>query len=449
MLMKAKSRLRPVAGRNGDWVFAGAGAASVSQQPVSSARRFEQALDRGAAHQSPAAVPEIKVSLLTGGLDKPYVMGLTAALVSHGVSLEVIGNSTLDGPEMHSTGQLSFLSLYWNPLKNLSAAAKLWRVFLSYVRIAFYAARAQPKIFHVLWNNKFELFDRTILMLYHKALGKKVVFTAHNVNAGKRDSNDSAFNRLTLKIQYRLADHIFVHTPRMKAELRDDFGVSEHAVTVIPFGINDSMPSTNLTRGEARQRLGLREDDRTILFFGNVRPYKGLEYLVEAFNLLGDDHYRLIIAGEPKKDTAVYMRQIEDAIERAGSRSRIIEKLEFVADDQAELYFKASDVAVLPYTVVFQSGVLFTAYSYGLPVIATDVGSLSEDIAPGETGLLCRARDAEDLARAIREYFESDLYRTLDSRRQGIRNYALARHSWDEVGELTRKVYADLLAANR
>jgi glycosyltransferase involved in cell wall biosynthesis len=235
----------------------------------------------------------------------------------------------------------------------------------------------------------------------------------------------------------------------MKAELTDDFGVSEHAVTVIPFGINDSMPSTNLTRGEARQRLGLQEDDRTILFFGNVRPYKGLEYLVEAFNLLGDDHYRLIIAGEPKKDTAVYMRQIEDAIERAGSRSRIIEKLEFVADDQAELYFKASDVAVLPYTVVFQSGVLFTAYSYGLPVIATDVGSLSEDIAPGETGLLCRARDAEDLARAIREYFESDLYRTLDSRRQGIRNYALARHSWDEVGELTRKVYADLLAANR
>ena len=78
-------------------------------------------------------------------------------------------------------------------------------MFEYYVRLVRYAATAKPKLFHILWNNKFELFDRTVLMLYYKLLGKSIVFTAHNVNAGKRDSNDSWLNRLSLKIQYQLA----------------------------------------------------------------------------------------------------------------------------------------------------------------------------------------------------------------------------------------------------
>jgi D-inositol-3-phosphate glycosyltransferase len=282
-------------------------------------------------------------------------------------------------------------------------------------------------------------------MLYYKILGKKIVFTAHNVNAGKRDSNDSALNRLTLKIQYRIADHIFVHTEKMKRELVEDFGVRERKVTVIPFGINNSVPDTSLTRDEARRRLGIGERERAILFFGGVRPYKGLEYLVDAFNQLSPGNYRLIIAGEAKKGTEKYMSDVQQAISRAGTGASIIQRLEYIPDEETELYFKASDVSVLPYTLVFQSGVLLLAYSFGVPVIATDVGSLSEDIIPGRTGLLCRPRDASDLARAIREYFDSDLYHALDCRRHEIKDYANARYSWDIVGDMTRNVYNKLL----
>ena len=94
-----------------------------------------------------------------------------------------------------------------------------------YARLIRYAATAKPRIFHILWNNKFESFDRTLLMLYYKVLGKKIVLTVHNVNAGRRDSKDTRLNRLTLRIQYRLADHIFVHTEKMKRELIEEFGV--------------------------------------------------------------------------------------------------------------------------------------------------------------------------------------------------------------------------------
>ena len=321
-----------------------------------------------------------------------------------------------------------------------------------YVRLLRYTARAEPKIFHILWNGKLVHFDRTLLMLYYRLLGKKLVYTAHNVNAGKRDGNDSLLNRLTLKMQYRLLDQIFVHTEKMKIELREDFGVAERAVTVIPFGINNSVPDTELTSAQARQRLGMAKGEKAILFFGRIRPYKGLEYLVEAFQKVAADggNYRLLIVGEPKgepkREIQQYWANIQQQMARGPSQDLITARIEFVPDSETELYFKAADVSVLSYTMVFQSGILFLSHSFGLPVIASDVGSLRDDVLEGVTGFLCKPRDAGDLARALEKYFASDLYKNLGRRRQEIRDYANAHHSWSVVGTITHQVYDRLLA---
>lgn len=403
--------------------------------------------DIGAFEQTPATSPaEMEVGLLTGGFDRPYAFGLAMALSSNGISLEVIGSDHIDSPQMHTTPRLTFLNLQGSK-REASLAKKVSRVLLFYVRLIRYAATARPKIFHILWNNKFQYVDRTLLMLYYKLLGKKIALTAHNVNAGQRDANDSLLNRLSLRIQYRLADHIFVHTRKMKTELLEDFGVRQRAITVIPFGINNSVPNTNLTPEEAKRRLGIARGEKTVLFFGNIGPYKGLEFLVSAFLQIvaRSIDYRLIIAGKLRGDCEKYWDEIQGTIGRDVNRGRILQRIEYIPDEDTELYFKASDVLVLPYTHVFQSGVLFLAYSFGLPVIATDVGSLSEDIIQGRTGFLCSPCDPVDLARAIKTYFASDLFTALDSRRQEIRDYANARHSWDVVGEMTRKVYANLL----
>jgi glycosyltransferase involved in cell wall biosynthesis len=395
----------------------------------------------------PFVQPEIAVGLLTGGFDRPYVFGLAMALVSKGVCLDVIGSDEVDRPELHAPPKLNFLNLRGNQRPQVSLWKKVARVLIYYVRLIRYTSIAKPKIFHILWNNKFQFFDRTLLMLYYKLMGKKIAFTAHNVNAGRRDANDSALNRLSLKIQYRLADHIFIHTEKMKGELLAEFGVRKEAVTVIPFGINNSVPDTELTRAEAKRRLGIGSGLKTILFFGAIRPYKGLEHLVAAFQQIAPSHegYRLIIAGEPRRGLEQYLRDIQETIEKDPSRGRVIQKIEYVPDHETELYFKAADVLVLPYTLVYQSGVLFLAYNFGLPVIATDVGSFRDEIVAGRTGFLCRPCDPVDLARTIEAYFESELYRSLDHRRQEIQDYANARNSWGVVGERTCKVYAGLL----
>jgi D-inositol-3-phosphate glycosyltransferase len=275
--------------------------------------------------------------------------------------------------------------------------------------------------------------------------GKKIVFTAHNVNAGKRDSNDSWLNRISLKVQYSLSDHIFVHTNEMKSELMADFRIPEDKVSVIPFGINNTVPNTTLSRAEAKQQLGINGSDKTLLFFGNIAPYKGLEYLVDAFGelLKRDRSYRLLIIGRPK-GRETYWKQIQEKIADTGIRDRIVEKIEYVPDETTELYFKAADVLVLPYTRIFQSGVLFLGYGFGLPAIAAEIGNLKEEVVEGKTGFLFRPRDAADLAAKIDEYFKSALFHDLETRLVQIKTYANERYSWNEVAAITRAVYSYL-----
>lgn len=398
---------------------------------------------------SPTRVPaRIGVTILTGGFDRPYAFGLSMALAYKGVVLDVVGSTEVDSPEMHSTPGLNFLNLQGDPREKAGRLKRIFKVLRFYARLFRYVVSAKSRIFHILWNNKFPAFDRTLLMLYYKMFGKKIVFTAHNVNAGRRDKNDSALNRLTLKIQYRLADHIFVHTEKMKSELGDEFGIPAKFVTVIPFGINNSVPNSELTSVQAKHKLGLDAHSKTILFYGAIRQYKGLEHLLAAFQCVApkDSTFRLLIAGEVKKGAEQYLQDIQKTIdEDRCCRTQTVQRIEFIPDAETEVYFKAADVLVLPYSEIFQSGVLFLAYSFGLPVIAADIGSFHEDIISGETGFLCKSVRAEDFAEAIERYFASDLYKSLASRRTHIQAFAEKRNSWRTVANATCGVYERLL----
>jgi glycosyltransferase involved in cell wall biosynthesis len=402
--------------------------------------------DCNAHPQDSSSMDRIEVALLTGGGDKPYAFGLATQLISKGIALDLIGSDDLDSPEYHGNPRVNFLNLRGDQRPDASFEKKILRVLVYYFRLIRYALTSKPKIFHILWNNKFETFDRTLLMLYYKLLRKSVVLTVHNVNACIRDSTDTLLNRLTLRFQYHCADHIFVHSKQMKTDLLADFAVSSTRVTVIPFGINNSVPDTQIKRTEARQRLGIPNEKRTILFFGNIAPYKGLEYLVAALRQLWDkqNDYRLIIAGRPK-NCEKYWSEVRQSIQEDVQKGRVLLKEEYIPDEDTEIYFKAADVLALPYRYIYQSGVLFLGYSFGLPVLAADVGPLKEEIVEGETGSIFKPEDPADLARAIGSYFASNLFANLEKRRREICEYASERHSWDVVGKATLDVYAALL----
>lgn len=387
----------------------------------------------------------VRIGLLTGADDRSYALGLAMALAERGVHLDFIGSDQVDAPELHGTPCVRFLNLRGDQSIYASMLRKVQRLLAYYLRLMAYAATAQAPVLHILWNNKFEHFDRSLLMLYYRLLGRRVVLTAHNINAAKRDGRDSAFNRLTLRVQYRLCDRVFVHTQRMRDELQADFGIAPERIEVIPFGINNTTPTTTINAGGARRRLKLASGDRVMLFFGQIAPYKGLDHLVNALPqaFAADPALRLVIAGKVKKGCEDYWSRIERAFLAPELAARVQRRIEHIPDEDVELYFKAADVLVIPYVHIFQSGVPFLAYSFGLPVIATDVGALRDDIVEGRTGLLCRPRDPADLRRAIAQYFAGKLYAEPERTRAAIRALANEQHSWAKVAAISELVYRE------
>ncbi|MBK8185455.1 MAG: glycosyltransferase family 4 protein [Candidatus Competibacteraceae bacterium] len=248
----------------------------------------------------------MKVSLLTGGSDRPYAFGLLNTLVTREIEVDFIGSDEFKPSEVLIDPKVKFLNLRGDTNPAASRPRKIARIGRYYLRLLQYTVKSDSILFHILWANRFVLLDRILMNLYYKLMGKKIVFTAHNVNEKQRDNCDSIYNRLTLRILYALVDHIFVHTNMMKMQLIEEFGVRENKVSVIPFGINNTLPKTDLTGREARDRLGLGKEDKVLLFFGRVANYKGLEYAIEALNYLvkTDDRFRLVVAGRIEREGA-------------------------------------------------------------------------------------------------------------------------------------------------
>jgi glycosyltransferase involved in cell wall biosynthesis len=397
--------------------------------------------------EAPAVARAPDVALLTGGGDRPYAHGLALSLVARGLAIDFIGSDELESEELRTHPQIRFLNLRGDARQDCAVVKKIARVLRYYGRLLRYSVTAQPRVFHILWNNRLEHVDRTLLLLFYRLLGKKVLFTVHNVNAASRDGVDSMLNRATLRFQYRHVHHLFAHTRLMKRQLCEQYAVVDERISIIPFGINNTVPVTSLGAQEARKRLGVGATEKCVLFFGNIAPYKGLEILVQAVGRLRAEgvHLRLIIAGRTK-GSEVYWQSVRSRIDSLGLRDHVLERIEFIPDGDIEVYFKAADVLALPYTHVFQSGVLFLGYNFGLPIIASDIASFREDIIEGETGFLHAPNDPAALAATLKRYFESDLFQSLAARREQIRILATERYSWGSVAETTEAVYRQVIA---
>jgi glycosyltransferase involved in cell wall biosynthesis len=392
----------------------------------------------------------LKVALLTGGSDRPYALAMLDALLQKGLSVDVVGSDEFLGAEILASSRVRFLNLRGDTSPNVPRLQKVTRTLKYYLSLAKFAATTEAAVFHVLWANRFWFLDRIAINAIYKILGKRLVFTAHNVNERKRDGKDGAYNRLTLRLLYRLMDHIFVHSTLMKEQLRREFAIQEMKVSVIPFGINNTFPRTAATGEVARWKLGIKHEESVLLFFGRIAPYKGLEYAVDALRQLQakSRSYRLLIAGRIEHGCDGYWNSVQEMIAAWGLSSQISARIDYIPDEEVELYFKAADVLLLPYKAIFQSGLPFLSYSFGLPVIATDIGSFRENILEGATGFVCAPEDPTDLAAKVIEYFESGLYRNLQANRTDIIAWGNAKYSWHEVADITYKVYAALSSRN-
>ncbi|MCS6968868.1 MAG: glycosyltransferase [Cytophagales bacterium] len=173
-----------------------------------------------------------------------------------------------------------------------------------------------------------------------------------------------------------------------------------------PHPLYDSYGSS-MSKQQARQQLGLSPEGNYVLFFGLIRPYKGLDILLQAMAdpRLASQQVHLIIAGEPYENLSAYLQQIA----HLGLHNRITARWEFIPNSQVATYFCAADIVAQPYKSATQSGVAQIAYHFNRPLLVSNVGGLPEVVLHGKGGYVVNP-DPNAVAEALADFFENKRY---------------------------------------
>ncbi len=280
------------------------------------------------------------------------------------------------GAEVRQTRSLSLPSLLLQRRRGLDVIHLHW---LELLYESPHRARSAWRLLMIL-----------LTLAVARLLGVSVVYTVHNL--AHHEGRTPRLNAWGNRALFRLASALHVHdavTARALAPWASKVYIAPHGSYL------GAYPNTT-ERAAARARLELTDAGVVYLFLGGVRPYKGLELLLEAFRAVDDPQARLLVAGHAHRpDYAAAIAALGDR----DPRVRLL--LRHVADDELQFFFQASDACVLPYRAATTSGAALLALSFGCPIVAPRLGPFPELAADGR-GLLFEPDSVDDLARALR-----------------------------------------------
>ncbi|MBI2844730.1 MAG: glycosyltransferase [Armatimonadetes bacterium] len=227
----------------------------------------------------------------------------------------------------------------------------------------------------------------------------KVLFLCHNVIPHEKSGPVKALS----KFAFAGADLFIVHSDEDMANLKSM--LPKATVRKARHPTYEVFGEQRVPRAQARKELSLDPDGNVVLFFGLVREYKGLRFLIEAMpKILASVDATLVIAGEFYEGREKYA----ELIQSLGIERKVRIRDEYIPNEKVAVYFEACDLVVLPYVSATQSGIVQIAYAFDKPVVTTNVGGLPEAVIDGDTGYTVPARDHRSLAEAVVAFFRSD-----------------------------------------
>jgi glycosyltransferase involved in cell wall biosynthesis len=275
------------------------------------------------------------------------------------------------------------------------------------------------------WNPFFSPAFGTIANLLPFVSKTRVCFLCHNV----LPHESSVFDRMLAKYAFLRATRFIVHSNSDRDALLSLRPGSFVRTNCHPtYGIFGDL--IRYDKEHAKAKLEIPPHKHVILFFGMVRPYKGLKYLLYAMQDVARHlNCVLMIVGEFYEPKGEY----DSLIRKLGLGSHVVVVDQYVKNEEVPLYFAAADVVVLPYVQASQSGIVQIAFGLNRPVIATKVGGLPEAIEDGKTGFVVDPKSPDQLAAAILKFYEGNYEAKFAER---IRKNSDA-FSWDaEVGNI-------------
>ena len=366
----------------------------------------------------------------------PYDHALCSALASAGADVELVTSRFLYGPVPNSSGYDVCEHFYRrssdryadNPASRGRLIMKLAEHPVDMLRFLRLVSRNKPEIVHFQWAPVQPLDAH-----FFRHIKRPVVMTAHDVVP--REPRPGQLR--SLKRLYGNTDALIVHTQHGADRLRAEVGIDGEKIHVIPHGAFDYLTTQDGAKPIDRS-LGDLEGRKVVLFFGLIRPYKGVDLLIEAFKHASDDAV-LLVVGMPRMS----IDSLKSRVESLNLQDRIRFLPRFVSDPEIPAYFKRADLVVLPYREIDQSGVLYTALAFHKPMVLTSVGGFSEFASDTGAARLVPPNNAESLGIAISELLQSQEQRK--ELTEAAARAAAGPYSWDRIAEQTLELYRSLL----
>lgn len=318
---------------------------------------------------------------------------------------------------------------------NRSRLLKGFNYILSIVKVYIFIKRKHFRVVHFQILELPEV-DFFIFMLL-KMSGVKIVFTPHDIYSFKNRGNKF------LSMMYRLSNYIIVHNSANRDLLINTFKARAKKIKIVVHGNYNYFVNSKIQRDEARIKIGIRRDKKVLLLFGNIRPGKGLETLISAFTLLRKSRkdILLLIAGKPVK--GYDLESILKEIKVNDSAESLILRDYFIEDSLIEYYYKSSDVVIIPYEHIYESGVLRYAFSCGVPTVVSNLKSFLEFAIDGENCLVFKAKDAANLAEKLNIILQyPHIAKKLS---YNARKLSEEKWGWRKSAYETKKIYEQLL----
>lgn len=393
------------------------------------------------------------VALLDPGNFSPqYTANLCLSLTQLGVDVTLITSlpqfGEMPAPRGYRVENCFFRSVTGPGFfRSVTAPSARGRMVLKACAYPFGLARTRrlvcslpsPGILHYQWPHMPYLDAGLVSCL--RVSGWRAVATAHDFTVPPPFS--SLWKQQAVRF-YRSMDAVVVHTARLADQAAAELNIPTSRLNVIARGDLGFLRGAQLSPQEARTRIGVGGSGPLLLFFGLIKPNKGLMHLLHAMpeilRVLPDA--RLVIAGEPVESFDAYTA----AIERLGIGRALIVRLGYVPDEEVGAYFQSADLIVLPHTHVSLSGVAWVALGFGRPIVGTCIGGLPDLVEDGVNGFLVPPGSAAALSQAIIRVLRDPEQCT----RMGARGRERlqARHSWGKTAAQTLELYQRVLNAH-
>ena len=269
--------------------------------------------------------------IITAGFEANFSVGFARGLKANGVDLCVVSCDE-SAPRLTAAG-IENLNLRGSLEEDRPFWTKLANLLRYYVRLLSLLLRRRGATVHFagIFRNRFILWEGLGLNLCFHLLARRYIYTVHNVLPHGREG--SRFFRWIYRRVYQLPHVLLVHTRAARQQLVTEFGVADQRIHLTSIGLNEEMPVTGMTRAEARCRLDLREDEQVILFFGKIDENKGLDLLLDEFELLAFPKTRLVIAGEFRN--AAFRVKIQRQCDRMSRQTEVRLHEGFFSNDVA------------------------------------------------------------------------------------------------------------------